>query len=141
MGSDVELEWTAGWPRMRSFSVRIGALASVLAVAVATWIWHEEQVTSVVLLVGLPLVAALAYLDLDRMYRVTQNGLTFRRRLPGSPVRRVPWEAFDGFSVTDDAVVLHRPFPHPDVRCARSDVIENEPAIVETLEAYLERRT
>lgn len=53
----------------------------------------------------------------------------------------LPWETVTGFIVSDDTIILHRPFPRPDVRWSRADIIETELEIIESLTDHLDRRT
>jgi len=89
---------------------------------------------------GLILGLVLAVRDSQYTFRATTTGLE-RRPIRWGPTRRThfAWKTITGFRVTNDAIVLHRPFPHPDVRWSQADIIEAEPAIVEALEAQLDR--
>jgi hypothetical protein len=117
----------------------IGTLAVIgLLAGVAFWRLGWRGVTTV-LPFGPVLVIALRSVVSERTHRATSVGLEQRRdgRWPG-PRRLIPWSRVDGFSVTDNAIVLHRALPHTDVRCRR-DLIDDE-AVVAALEDYLDCR-
>jgi hypothetical protein len=42
--------------------------------------------------------------------------------------------------VTDDAIVLHRPLPHADVRSRRYDLFKDDEAVIAGLEDHLDRQ-
>ena len=137
--TDVAVEWTAGWPRRARLWLMVGILTVIgLLVGLAFWRLGWRAVTTVLPL-GTVLVVVLRSMVSERTYRATSVGLEQRREGRWFVSRRlIPWSRFDGFSVTDDAIVLHRALPHTDVRC-RSYLIDDE-AVVAALEDHLDRR-
>lgn len=139
--SDVVTEWTAGWSSRDRFKLLIGVL--LIGGALCGLIsWQLEWLTiSVVLPVGLILIFAVQSLVSKRTYRVTPAGL--ERHRDGRPFgshQVIVWSRFEGFSVTDRAIVLHRQFPTPDIRFSRRDLSTDEADVTAALEAYIERR-
>lgn len=135
----VEAEWSAGWPRRDRLLVALGAVA-VLGVATGLAVWQFGWVGVNALTVGGALFAPFSGLVSERTYRVTPTGLEKRRETRIFVSRHLlQWKRFDGFSVTDDAVVLHRPL-RPDIRCSRLDIHTDEDRVIEALQQYLDRR-
>jgi len=137
--TDVAVEWTAGWPRRARLWFMIGTLAVIgLLAGVAFWRLGWRGVTTVIPF-GPVLVIALRSVVSQRTYRATPVGVEQRRdgRWPG-PRRLIPWSKVDGFSVTDDAIILHRALPHVDIRCQRN-LIDDE-AVVAALNTHLDRQ-
>lgn len=137
--TEVTAEWTAGWPRRARLRLMTGALA-VAGLLAGLAIWQLGWwVAPTVFTSGMVLVIVLRSVVEERTYRATSPGLEqCRAGRWFSPRRLVPWSRFDGFSVTDDAVVLHRDVPHVDVRCRR--YLVDDEAVVAALEAHLDRR-
>lgn len=138
---DVRVEWTAGWPRRDGAKFAIGTLGVVgLLYGLTLWQlgWWGAQVFFPLSMI---LVFGIASLVSERTYRVSPAGLEQRRgtRWFVSP-QLVPWSQLEGFSVTDDAIVLHRRLPHVDVRCSRRDLLTDEADVIAALEAHLDRR-
>lgn len=71
-------------------------------------------------------------------FRVTDAGLVVERPLQ----RRLrPWSAFAGYTLTDDALVVHlTAWWRPDHRCDRAD-IEDVDAVVTALDDAVGART
>jgi len=138
--SDVRVEWTAGWPRRDRVRVAIGTLVAVgLPFGLAFWQWG--QIVFHALPLGIVLVFSIASLVDERTYRLTPAGLEQRRGTRWFVSRQLtPWSQFDGVSVTDDAVVLHRQLPYIDIRCSRQDLVTHEADVIAALEAHLDRR-
>ena len=137
--TDVAVEWTAGWPRRARLWFMIGTLVVIgLLAGVAFWRLGWRGVTTV-LPFGPVLVIALRSVVSERTHRATSVGLERRRdgRWLG-PRRLIPWSRVDGFSVTDDAIILHRALPRVDIRCQRN-LIDDE-AVVAALNTHLDRR-
>lgn len=134
---DASATWSAPWPRRYRVAFRWGLPAVVVVVLGLGSIQFAVISTFEVLVFGALLVVVLDDLDVTHQYRATPSGL--ERRLGGSRWL-VPWDRFEGFSVTDDALVLHRAFPNADVRCARLAVVEAEDPVIDALAEHLERR-
>lgn len=137
--ADTAVEWTAGWPRRARLWFMAGTLAVIgLLAGLAFWRLEWRAVTTV-LPFGTVLMIVLSSMVSERTYRVTSVGLEQRREGRWFVSRRlIPWSRFDDFSVTDDAIVLHRALPHIDVRCRRY-LIDDE-AVVAALEDHFDRR-
>lgn len=140
-GGDVSVEWTAGWPTRARVAFGLGMIgASIPLLGSLYWalgIWA----TNAVLALGMLLVIGLYSVVAARTYRVTSAGL--EQQWDGSPLdarRLTSWSQFEGFSLTDDAIVLHRPVPYVDVRCSRRDLVTDEAVVVAALDAHLDRR-
>lgn len=140
---DVSVEWTASWPRRDRIKLTVGAFA-VLCPLFALALWRFQWLgVSALLPLGVVLAAGVSSLAAERTYRVTPAGLETRRGPTRIVSRRlVRWSQFDGFSVTEDAVVLHRPLLHTDVRCSRWDLslVADEEKVVAALAAHLPRQ-
>ena len=141
VSADFPVEWTAGRPRKRTFVIRLTTALIVVCLYGLVWRSSGESPTFELVAGGLVLGLVLAVRDSQYTFRATTTGLE-RRPIRWGPTGRthVAWETSTGFSVTNDAIVLHRPFPHPNVRWSRADIIKAEPTIVEALEAHLDRR-
>lgn len=138
---DVDVEWTAGWPRRARFKFAIGTLVvlgSLFGLAFQQLGWRATQT---LFPGGIALALGINNLTSEHTYRVTPAGLEQRRGKRWFVSRQLtPWSQFEGFSVTEDAITLHRPLPHVDVRCSRWDVTIAEEDVVAALEAHLDRR-
>ncbi|KAB1190411.1 hypothetical protein GJR96_15650 [Haloferax sp. MBLA0076] len=137
----VAIEWSAAWPHRTRIKLMAGVLAVVgLLAGLAFWQLGWRAVTPV-LPFGMVLVIGLRSLASKRTYRATSAGLEQRRESRWFVQRRlIPWSRFDGFSVTDNAIVLHRALPYVDVRCRRYDLFNDDEAVVAALEDNLDRR-
>lgn len=137
--ADIAMEWRAGWPRRARLTLMVGTLAVVgLLAGLAVW-YIGGRAVSAVLPAGIVPVTMLNSLVSKRTYRATSAGIEQRREGRWFVSRRlIPWSRFDGFSVTDDAIVLHRALPYVDVRCRRY-LIDDE-TVVATLEDHLDRQ-
>ncbi|GGN97534.1 MULTISPECIES: hypothetical protein [Haloarcula] len=115
-----DCEFTAGWPERarRRLLVVAGSLVTVTAVGFVAGLLTDRfwlQLASQVLFpVGLVLVTGSE----ERTYTVSEAGL--EHRLPVAR-RLFPWSAFDGYTRTDDALVLHRSW-RVDTRIALADL-------------------
>jgi len=126
-GIDVEREFSAGWPD--AAERRLGLVAGVvIAAAGACFVvgiridWFPLQAVGQILLP----VGIVSYSPAQpRTYTVSAAGL--EQRLPVAR-RVVPWDAFEGYSRTEDALVLHRRW-RVDTRFALADL--NDPDAVE----------
>ena len=127
--------WEARWPR-RWRRAAVGAmilgLASALVAIVAQFGLGAPWADYVYLLAFLwtPLAGAAT----PRTFRVTDAGVVVERPLHR---RLLPWEAFEGYSVTDDALVLvPATWWRPKLRSDRDDVADLD-AVVSALDRGL----
>lgn len=138
---DVAAEWTAGWPRR----ARLGLLLVVFAVAtpvvgLAVWRFGWQALMSLPAL-GVTTILVASVLAGERTYRVTPAGLEQRRETRFAVSRRLtPWSAFEGYTLTEDTLVVHRRSLGLDVRCSRWDVSIADSDVVTALDAHLDRR-
>lgn len=134
----IELEFEAAWPERRRLWVMTVAVALLVASAVTLALRALGVIHWDVNLIGFaPGIAGVALsLGTERTYRVTPVGL--ERRMPA--LRQFhAWDSFSGFSVTEDALVVHRRQSwRLDFRCARDDLADLD-AVVATLEQHLDR--
>ncbi len=137
--ADSSVEWRAGWPQRARLKLMVATLAVIVPLGgLAVWQLGSRAMTTVLPGV-IGLVFALRSIVTERTYRATSAGLEQRRDGRWFVTRRlIPWSRFDGFSVTNDAIVLHRTVPYVDVRCRRY-LIDDE-AVVAALEDHLDRR-
>lgn len=117
----INASWTAGFPRRLRLAIGLGSAGLSIAIAAVGWLLSRGDTMILALVVG-PFIA-LASIGAERTYRSTPDGLEVRRSVSR---QFLPWTHFDGFSVTDDAVVLHRPFPYLALRCSRVDILNEE---------------
>lgn len=139
--SAVTAEWAAGWPNRDRLKLALGSLVLLCLVAGVVF-WRLGSWESVLFLqfVG-ALSIGVRQVVSQRTYRVTPDGLELRRdRRLATSRRFVPWSEFEGFTATDDVVVLHRPFPHLSLRWSQWDLDLEETDVVTALEAHLDRR-
>ena len=129
--------WEARWP-LRWRRVAVGAmalgLASALVALVAQVGLHADWASYFFLLafVWTPLASAAT----PRTFRVTDEGVVVERPLHR---RLLPWSAFTGYSVSDDALVLvPAAWWRPKLRSDRDDVADLD-AVVSALDRGLDR--
>ncbi len=134
----ITVEWRAGWPHRARLTLMAGALA-VIGLPAGLVAWQIGLMAGITTLQGgLIFMFVLRSMTTERTYRATSAGLEQRREGRWFvPRRLIPWSRFDGFSVTTDALVLHRAFPSVTVRCRRY-LIDDE--VVTALEEHLDRR-
>lgn len=140
--SDIEIEWTAGWPPRARLLLLFATLAIYVPLC-GLALWHSEVSIKVVILAGPLVTIATRSVVSKRTYRVSPTGLAWYRNWWLFESRRlIPWSQFDGFSVTDDAIVLHRLGPHLDIRCRRWDVSlgADEEDVIAAVRSYVDRR-
>ena len=139
--ADVDIEWTAGWTRRDWFNVVVGTLVvGVPLFGLLVW-YLREWAINIVSAVGMLLLIGIYSLVSKRTYRVTPAGVEqYRGGTPFASRQFTSWSQFEGFSVTDRAIVLHRQPPHLDVRCSRRDLIPDDEDVIAALEAHLDRR-
>ncbi|EMA26306.1 hypothetical protein [Haloarcula argentinensis] len=137
--ADIAVEWRAGWPQRARLKLMVGTLAVVgLLAGLAVWQLGWRAATTV-LPGGIVPVFMLSSMVTERTYRATSAGLEQRREGQWFASRRlIPWSRFESFSVTNNAIVLHRTVPYIDIRCRRY-LIDDE-AVIAALEDYLERQ-
>lgn len=139
---DLTITWSAKWPRSHKLNILaivvlagIGLLA-VLAVTVAP--------VSVVFTGPFVLVLVLVtrmFLS-EREFELTPAGLSHARRGTLSTHRQfLPWSEIESFTLSDDAVVLHREGLLPSIRFSRSDIRPDEEEILAALEEHVSRRS
>lgn len=132
---EVGAEWTAGWPLRHRLWTLFSGLTVIGGILVLGSIWTRDAPAIAFILV-IPFMALFGGLAAKRTYRVTPYGL--EQRLPASR-RLFRWTQFDGFSVTENALILHRQRPYPNIICSRKHIIKDESAIVAALEDRLDR--
>lgn len=133
--AEVSVEWRAAWPQPRRFWVLLLPLLTVVPIVGLGSLWLlDGPIFGIV--IAFPLLVALIRLGSERTYRVTPAGL--EQRLLFS-CRLLPWSQFDGFRVTNDAIVIQQPLPHINIFISRSDIYEQEEAIISALEKQLHR--
>lgn len=136
------VEWQTDWNSRRRVWYAVGVIVPAYVGIVGTlWLWYPSEggSPSAILLaiqLGLAVTFVLAAPTKEHTYRVTPVGIERRGPLPPRLYR---WDQFEGFSVTDVAIVLHRPPRRLDLRCSRREVLESEEEIVAALEQHLER--
>lgn len=138
---DVDIEWTSSWPRRDRFKCMMGTLFLFVPL-VGLFLWQMKLwAIYIVSTLGLLLILLLQGVMAERTYRISSVGLERRREGRWVVSRQLtPWSQFAGFSVTDDALILHRQLPHLDIRCSLRDPLTDEADIVTVLETYLSRR-
>lgn len=135
----MDVEWEARLPeRLRTtllYATGLPALALALTGMVGPLVLDVAWLPNLILVAGLWLFVA-PVLKRRRTYRATPEGITRERRLHTS---FHPWEAFDGYERTATGLVVRRSSPlGPSIRCDTDD-IEDVEAVVEALDAYLDR--
>ena len=130
-------EWRAPWPDHRRRVARragigVFALGVVLLTAGVVLDWWPVRAAGQV---GAPLGAILVTFGRNRNYRATAAGLEVRE-----PVRRhlSPWGEFEGYAVTEEAVVLYPRQPWRLPVYSDRDAIDTD-AVVEALDRHLPR--
>jgi len=130
---DVKIEWTASWTRADQLKATVGALliGSVTTVVLGYLGWSMTGGPEIISLeiaatVTAPLfLTSLVYaydVSSRSTYRLSRAGLERNSGQLFSPTVFVPWSQFDGVTVSDSKVVLHRGRFHPDVRFSRQDL-------------------
>ncbi|WP_318568300.1 hypothetical protein [Salinigranum marinum] len=126
-----EARWPPRWRRLAVGAMLLG-LASALVAVVAQVVSRAGWADSAYLIAFLwtPLASAAT----PRTFRVTDAGVVVERPLHR---RLLPWDAFEGYSVTDDALVLvPTAWWRPKLRSDRADV-EGLDAVVSALDGTL----
>jgi len=136
-GADRHCEFRAGWPEAaRNRMVVVVVPLMIGGIAGFAWIYlgtHSWLVTVAQAL--LPVGVTLLMCTEQREYTVTDVGLEHRMPVARQVFR---WAAFTGYSRTDDALVLHRPW-RLDIRLALDDL--GDPDAVEAAVAEYLRAT
>lgn len=138
---DVAVEWTAAWPRVHKIKVQLGVVLPCLAVASLVAVRYSLQTIVYTLPAVVTIVLVTKSALADRDYRVTPSGLEHRREGQIVDYRQyVPWSQVRGFTVTDSAVILHRPWLRPSIRFSRRDIDLVEDDVIAALDEHLDRR-
>lgn len=129
-----EREFSAGWPRRARRRARrlTGAAAAVTGVAFVAGLLADIGWLTVAGQILFPAVIGTVSWSEGRTYTVSPVGL--EQRNPGAR-RLFRWDTFDGYSRTDDALVLHRPW-RVDTRFALAD-LEDPDAVEAAVARYL----
>jgi len=133
-GVDIGCEFRAGWPA--AGRRRLGFVAAaVVAAAMASFlvgVFSDRVLLQTAGQLLLPL-GLVAYTSTDaRDYTLSPAGL--EQRLPVAR-QLTPWDAFDGYTCTDDALVLHRQW-RIDTRFALAD-LDDPDAVEAAIETHL----
>ncbi|WP_435362234.1 hypothetical protein [Haloarchaeobius sp. DFWS5] len=138
VGDEFDVEWSASWPRRARFKLG-GAMLGVLLPLCGFAVWYLGlQAMLTVVPAVLPLQLGVQNVADERTYRVSPAGLEQRQEGRWTTARRfIPWSQFEGFSVTDDGLVLHRPRPSLDIRCSKWDLDTAEADVIAALEEHL----
>jgi len=133
-GVETKCAFRAGWPGplRRRLALAVGAFTAVTGACFAIGLlgdWFALQLAGQLLL---PLGIVTYTSTEERDYTISAAGL--EQRLPVA--RRVtPWDGFEGYTRTDDALVLHRPW-RVDVRVALAD-LDDPDAVEAAVAQYL----
>lgn len=130
--------WEARWPRRwRYTAIAIAALATAVGLgAIALGYLYDNSIVGRFYWL-LYVWAPLAGLTAPRTFRVTDAGLVRERPM----VRRIrPWSSITGYTLTEDALVVHQSsWWRPSIRSDRSEV-EDLDAVVAALDDALAGR-
>ncbi|WP_435158358.1 hypothetical protein [Haladaptatus sp. DFWS20] len=130
-----EGRWSQRW-RQISYGVMIIAILGSSAGIIAQVMFRVEWAGDLYLL--MVLWAPLAGAGNPRTFRVTDAGLVVERPMLH---RFRPWTAFTGYSLNDEALVIHRKgWWRQNLRCDRDD-IDNVDAVTAALDTVLADRT
>jgi len=142
---DVVVKWTAGWTRADRIKavaggIILGAIFFVGILLYFGWLEILFEPMAIIQLFFLFTVLTLVANTMSsrRTYRVTPAGLERRLQKPHGTRLFTPWSAFDGVTVTDTKVLLHRGTLQPDVRFSRRDLVD-EDAVITALDDHLEQ--
>ncbi|MFC6765667.1 hypothetical protein ACFQE6_11910 [Natrinema soli] len=138
---DLTIKWSAKWPRSHKLNILVIvvlagiSLLAVLAVTVAP--------VSVVFTGPFVLILVLVtrmFLS-EREFELTPTGLSHARSGTLYTHRQfLPWSEIESFTLSDDAVVLHREGLLPSIRFSRSDIRPDEEEILAALEEHVSRQ-
>ncbi|WP_423747306.1 hypothetical protein V5735_24135 (plasmid) [Haladaptatus sp. SPP-AMP-3] len=132
-------EWEARWPRrwrQISYGAMIIAMVGGAVGMVAEVVFGVDWAGNLYLL--LFVWAPLAGAANPRTFRVTDAGLVVERPMLH---RFRPWTAFTGYSLSDEALVLHRKrWWRQNLRCDRDD-IEDIDAVIAALDTVIADHT
>lgn len=133
-GAETDCELRAGWPAAarRKMGYLTGGSIVVAGACFAAGLLTDRLMLQTVGQVLFPVGIVLFTGTEPQRYAVTALGVEYR-----APVARrlVRWEAFDGYTRTDDALVLHRPW-RIDTRLALAD-LDDPDAVEAALARYL----
>ena len=120
---DPRLEWVAAPPPSVRRHWRLALAGAGLALVVVALAGSlVESALGPLSGVGVALVVAGARAGRYRRFTAHESGLGTRAGA-GYARTLVPWDRFDGYRLTDDAVLLQRDTPlRPPLRCDRADV-------------------
>ncbi|AQL43702.1 hypothetical protein BV210_13755 [Halorientalis sp. IM1011] len=133
----VRVEWKAGWPQPLRTRLQVGAAALYFGgmallfggefVGLGSYGWLGA-------VAFVPGGAAMGWGQPQR-YRLSAIGIDRSNHIHR---RLYEWDAFESFSVTDDAVILRRSGPRPAFRCWREE-IDDEAELLDALDDHLPR--
>lgn len=128
--------WTAGLPRRLERRLHLvgGALGGVAVAAFAAGVWFGRPALRLGGQFALPVAVVSFTATQERTFRATPAALVVER-----PVQRraIPWSRFDGYDLTDDALVLRAARPWRLDRWCDRAAIEDEERTLATLEDLL----
>lgn len=139
---DIAVEWTAPWPLAHKIKAQIGVGLTCLAVVGLVAITYSLQSLPYTLPAVVVFILVTKSALADRVYRLTPSGLEHRRESSIVDSRQfIPWSRIDGFTVTDSAIILHRPWLRPSIRFSLRDIQFTEEDVVAALDEHLDRRS
>lgn len=130
--------WRAAWSDRRRRPMQLlgvlGVVTGIVAFTVQV-VWHHpllQLLANVLLPIGL----AVFTFGRARTYHATSAGLEQQ-----TPVARAlsEWDQFEGYTVAEDAIVLHRRAPWRFPLICDRDAIDDEQAVVAALDRHLPR--
>ena len=133
-GVETERAFRAGWPTAarKRLALAVGVFTLVSGAAFVVGLLSNVFALQLAGQLLLPLGVVTYSSTEKREYTVSDAGL--EQRLPVAR-RLTPWDAFDGYTRTDDALVLHRPW-RVDSRFALAD-LDNPDAVEATVSQHL----
>jgi len=135
--TEIEREFSAGWPRhARRRAQRLSLVGAALAgVAFVAGLLTDVEWLRIAGQILFPAVIGTVSWSEERTYTVSTAGLEQR-----NPVARrlFRWDAFDGYTCTDDALVLHRQW-RIDTRFALAD-LDDPDAVKAAIETHIGSR-
>lgn len=142
--TDVTIRWSAKWPRAQRLSI----LAIVGLAGIGLLLATALRVIPLPIAVSgfgpgvVALVVLARELFSEREFELTPAGLLHARSGTRYTTRQfLPWSGIESFTLTDDAVVLHRAGLLPSIRFSRSDIRPDEAEILVALEEHVRRHS